>query len=166
MTRIARKTLCAPSNYSGSCSGGTRWRCGVEVCAKKRRSPHAWVASSIFIFLCCVRVPFCTTEVILVAHRRAFPCEVVSTTKRSCAVVADVLCNCGHGYHLLCRYCMPVVILRQSMKNLYSFYVKQKAILCKERRNVKVQIHGIILAWCKVSILLVYPTFTRTYGKM
>lgn len=48
MTRIARKTLCAPSNYSGSCSGGTRWRCGVEVCAKKRRSPHAWVASSIF----------------------------------------------------------------------------------------------------------------------
>lgn len=86
--------------------------------------------------------------------------------KRSCAVVADVLCNCGHGYHLLCRYCTPVVILRQSMKNLYSFYVKQKAILCKERRNVKVQIHGIILAWCKVSILLVYPTFTRTYGKM
>ena len=49
MTRIARKTLCAPSNYSGSCSGGTRWRCGVEVCAKKRRSPHAWVASSIFM---------------------------------------------------------------------------------------------------------------------
>lgn len=131
----------------------------------QRRGGRPCVGSLLY-FLCCVRAPFCTTEVVLVAHRSVFPCEVVSTPKRSCAVVADVLCNCGHGYHLLCRYCTPVVILRQSMKNLYSFYVKQKAILCKERRNVKTQIHGIILAWCKVSILLVYLTFTRIYGEM
>lgn len=47
MTRIARKTLCAPSNYSGSCSGGG----GAVLRYAQRRGGRPSVGSLLYFYV-------------------------------------------------------------------------------------------------------------------
>lgn len=61
---------------------------GAVLRYAQRRGGRQSVGSLLY-FLCCVRVPFGSAEVVLVAHRRAFPCEVVSTPKLCSEAVDD-----------------------------------------------------------------------------